>query len=717
MAKWKDTLNGLDYQVPEGELINKYRSDTVSILNRLCPNLTLSEINEGVDYAISTAYAQGLKKNQYGVKIHNNYTDRTAEMDLLTLSNEILTKKPIMTTQGVLFARHDSVKKRPFYNFIQYLLDKRNDAKNEMKKYPKGSEMYNKWNLKQLNYKVSCNALYGCAGQYTSVFYNLYLCTAVTGQGRGCISASITMFEGLLANNMKFASLNEVLQFIENVVQDQARPDMNRFNDWDVLDRNISIEECFLHLINNCGYNSWVPSDAARDIIWNTVNNLDQRVINVLYYKNNLYEFCNNHRVSNLVLTILTKLNEPFLNPNKVPKEVASELVMFKDLIYEYCYYRHIWIDKLERVYTMQRDVVLITDTDSCIVSLDEWYRFILAKTIGIPMKIKYTQAQIKEAADKVELEMRHTEPKYEYDFYNKKMIEKDRMINPINIIPQDGLRHSIINIMAYCISKIILDYMYKYTVNHNSADPNRKCLLKMKNEFLFKSILLTDGKKNYASIQEVQEGNLVPKSASLAISGLQIAKVGTPKSTSKALERILYEDILDTESIDQIGILNSLAVLERTIFDAIRNGKTTYYKPVRIKPASSYENPMRIQGIKGAVAYNDLKEDYEEGIDLTTRNEVLVIKTKIDKKEILRIKDTNPNMYEKMLKVLNDGNYKGDITSIAIPYNADTPKWILDFVNYNEIINDNIGGFPLDATGLSTLDNTNIPYSNILKL
>ena len=160
MAKWKDTLNGLDYQVPEGELINKYRSDTVSILSRLCPNLTLSEINEGVDYAISTAYAQGLKKNQYSVKIHNNYTDRTAEMDLLTLSNEILTKKPIMTTQGVLFARHDSVKKRPFYNFIQYLLDKRNDAKNEMKKYPKGSEMYNKWNLKQLNYKVSCNALY-----------------------------------------------------------------------------------------------------------------------------------------------------------------------------------------------------------------------------------------------------------------------------------------------------------------------------------------------------------------------------------------------------------------------------------------------------------------------------------------------------------------------------------------------------------------------------
>ena len=46
-------------------------------------------------------------------------------------------------------------------------------------------------------------------------------------------------------------------------------------------------------------------------------------------------------------------------------------------------------IDKLERVYAMARNAVLITDTDSCIVCLDRWYKMVLAKTIGIPMKIK----------------------------------------------------------------------------------------------------------------------------------------------------------------------------------------------------------------------------------------------------------------------------------------------------------------------------------------
>ena len=55
-----------------------------------------------------------------------------------------------------------------------------------------------------------------------------------------------------------------------------------------------------------------------------------------------------------------------------------KELKVLKDLMFEFIYYRHIWIDKLDRVYTMPRDVVLLTDTDSCIVSLDEWYRIIV---------------------------------------------------------------------------------------------------------------------------------------------------------------------------------------------------------------------------------------------------------------------------------------------------------------------------------------------------
>ena len=201
-------------QLPTGITIQKYKETMLHILERTCPKLTRMEILEAIDYSIQKRYKAGT------ARLHNNYTKTEVEMDFMKLANDLLGGKAIMTTEGVLFGKHGSVK-NPFYNFIQYLADKRDEAKKEMKKYPKGSEQFNAWNLKQLNYKVSANALYGCSGQHSSIFYNLYLCTAITGQGRGCISASITMFEGLLGNNMRFESLTEVLQYIENIVNYQ----------------------------------------------------------------------------------------------------------------------------------------------------------------------------------------------------------------------------------------------------------------------------------------------------------------------------------------------------------------------------------------------------------------------------------------------------------------------------------------------------------------
>ena len=710
---YKEQLYGLDYKVPEGVLIDKYRESMRNILNRLCPELNLSEIEEGMNYALAKFYDKAQQEYDLGVQIHNNHTKRTATLDLLTLSNSILQKKPIMTTQGVLFMRHGT-KKNPFYNFIQYLLDKRNEAKKEMKKHPKGSEEYAKWNLKQLNYKVSCNALYGCAGQYTSVFYNLFVCTAVTGQGRGCISASITMFEGLLADNMKFASLTEMLQYIENISQDQQT---RKFNDSDVLDRNISVEDCYLRMIKNCGWDGWIPSNEACQLIWDTICNLDQRTINVLYYKNNLYAFCSNTKVMNLIIQILCKLEKPFLDPNKVPKEVEHELIMLKDLIYEYCYYRHIWFDKLHRVYTMMRDAVLITDTDSCILSLDEWYRFILPHTIGISMKIKYTKEEIKIAANKVELEWKKTEPTMEYDFYNDELVEAKRKTYPLVIIEEDNLRYSIVDIISYVVSQLILDYMILFSENYNTATEGRECLLIMKNEFLFKSLLLTFGAKNYSDIQLVQEGNLIPESQQLDIKGMPISKVGIPESTANALKEILEYDILRSSFVDQIDIFKKLTILEKQIYHSISQKKKEYHKPVRIRSMSNYKDPMRIQGIKSSYAYNQLKSKEEPSINLEERNTVLIIKTEANKNTIEKIKDTFPEYYKRFRLLLESKDYKTGIDAIAIPDNIEIPEWIIPLIDYTTIIHDNLRNFPMDEIGMSKNESKDITHTNILKL
>ena len=690
---------------PKGVLIDHYREDMYNILHRSLPLFQPFELEEAINYSINKRF------QDHPVVIDNNYTKRKAEIELLDLANQLLEGKYIMTTSGVLFQKHGTVK-NPFYNFIQYLVDKRDEAKSKMKQYDKGTEEYNKYNLQQLNYKVSCNALYGCAGNWSSVFYNLFLATAVTGQGRGCISASITMFEGFLANNVKFHNLNEVHTFMNNICEDQKKPEMHRFYDYDYLDRNVTIEEAFLRIIRNC---DWPFSDLAKKEIWNYMNNLSQRELNIIYYKNNLYEFCKNKKIMDIILTILKKLNTPFLDPNKPNKEIVAELVLLKDLLFEYVYYRHLWIDKLDRVHTMIRDVVLITDTDSCIVSLDEWYKFVKANTIGIPMTIKYTYEEILEHTDKVILDMKKAERVNEYDFYNDRLVEAKRLKYPMVIIEEDNLRYSIINIMSYVVSQLILDYMVLFSENYNTYSPDRDCLLIMKNEFLFKSMLITSGKKNYTSLQLVQEGRLVPDSKQFDIKGMPIDKVGIPESTANRLKTILEYNVLRTDFVDQVDIIKSLAALEKEICLSLENGDKTYYKPARIKSIGYYDDPMRIQGIKASVAYNEIKSKDEEPIDLNERNTVLIIKVVLNRKNADKISKDFPEHYIRLSKLLERKEFKDGISSIAIPYNAPIPKWIVPFIDYTTIIQDNIKVFPIEELGISRENNSKVTHTNIV--
>jgi len=44
---------------------------------------------------------------------------------------------------------------------------------------------------------------------------------------------------------------------------------------------------------------------------------------------------------------------------------------------------------------------------------------------------------------------------------------------------------------------------------------------------------------------------------------------------------------------------------------------------------------------------------------------------------------------------------FKNGIDCVAIPLNEPVPVWILPFVRYAEIINDNVAKFPLESIGL----------------
>lgn len=558
-------------------------------------------------------------------------------------------------------------------------------------------------------------------GNASSVLYNLYVSASITAQGRAVISTATMFFESFLANNVKFGSLEEVLHFIYNVINEKPR---RRYKDYQILDYNVTVDLVFSKIMMTIGdwrkgKIKWVPDYEDAKIIYYVINSLDQEDLNRLFYKNNIYAFMENTRVMNLIKTILRKLKVPYLSPNKVPEEIKVELDALQDLFREYVYYSHMYIDRIDRCNNMIKDVCVISDTDSTIVSFDAFYHFVLDKMIGETLAI--SELEVDWNSDEVR---RVPAKEIRYDFYRDEVIEMESLIKPFILIPQNNLRYSIINIIAYISGNLCNEYVVEFTKSTHSWKEGRKCLLYLKNEFLFSRALLTPNKKNYATNQELKEGVILEQDQEHAmdIKGLPINKSTMNDSAKAALQKILYEDILMSKYIDQVKIIEKIAILEHTIEKSLRDGKKEYYKPLSIKALSSYEDPMRIQGIKASIIWNKLKGPDLEAIDLNARNTIDVVKVKITPSNIDLIYQDYPEVYDRLVQLFTDTSLfkdekKKEITTLAIPTGVETPEWVKVFIDYKTIINDNITNFPFGSVGITRLGSNNINYSTIMKI
>lgn len=132
---------------PESITIANYKKIAIKMLRYGFPLLTEAELAAAVDYSVSKHFSDTT------ARVNNNYKNRTVEMTLLEISDYILSKEPIITSYGVLFNRHGVVP-NPLYGVLDSFISSRKVLKKEMFKYPKGSEMFEKYNLLQLLAKI-----------------------------------------------------------------------------------------------------------------------------------------------------------------------------------------------------------------------------------------------------------------------------------------------------------------------------------------------------------------------------------------------------------------------------------------------------------------------------------------------------------------------------------------------------------------------------------
>ena len=171
------------------------------------------------------------------------------------------------------------------------------------------------------------------------------------------------------------------------------------------------------------------------------------------------------------------------MNPNEPPEYIKDDLDTLVSMCKEYVYYKYPYIDKLDRIEYMQRDIVCISDTDSTIISFDAWYRFVLNKVYNIDMPIKHEKFEIAKLIKADEFGDRplrvvaeKVDPCLDYDFYTDEVVEVQRLIEPYKLIPQDSLKYSIINMIAYVCSDLIIDYLNEYSKLTGSYEEGVKC-------------------------------------------------------------------------------------------------------------------------------------------------------------------------------------------------------------------------------------------------
>ena len=711
--------------------LSKYKHTMKSCIKLYYPRINESDLDKAINYSINKRF-----HNSDKVRIVNSYKRYRGENDewvypcqnvtLQKLTDYILSKRPIVTAYGTMFMHHGEVP-NPLFDVVQSFLDNRTKYKKMMFSYPKGSFEFEKYNLFQLLAKIDANGIYGTLGLYSSLLYNSNVASSITAQGREAVSSMTLHFEMMLANNVKFGSLNEMIQFIDHICNEERE---RKFSDRIVINHNVTNEECFAKLILDSGYR-WIPNEEELDVIWKIVCNLNQEDRNRVYYKNNLYEFASNEYVFNLVETILTKLERPIMTPNDIPEEVKDDVNLFYELIKEYVYYKYMVIDRIARCDNMIKAVTMVSDTDSTIVSYDAWYRFVANKISGKKLTIANDIDILEEEQPVL------SEKEYIYDFNAEEIMERERINHPEIRKASENVKHSIINLLSFCLGNTVNDYMMQMCRNNNSLmeEYHTDCRIYAKTEFDFSRLLMTGNKKNYASFITVQEGNLVPEDKGLDIKGIQIlTKSVTPKSTKKALKKILLEDILKADKIDQVKIINDIAVFEKQIISSVQNGNKEYFKPATVKSMSNYEDPLRIQGVKSSLAWNMIKADDYPAINLDERNGVNIAKVNINRSTIEKIRETYPDVYANMVKALDDDIFKtysaqpnpktgekkllkNEIGAVAIPLDITLPKWLEPFIDYDTIIADNINGFPFESVGIKRLARTDIGFTNIVEL
>lgn len=634
--------------------------------------------------------------------LYNNYEQEEVKTTITDCLTWIDKTKPILTESGTLFLQHDK-SYNPDTKIISGLLDERKAAKKKKFKFlteaqsatgedkEEALEMVKKYDLMQLRKKIAANSEYGASGLPSSWFFNIACATATTLRGQTLISTAMCCFENFLADNIKFLNMDEMYMFIINILNEKSER-KKKDAKWV---RSVSKEEVVDRLIGK--FHPDAMYDENRII--RIVRNLDQEDLNRVYYKCNLYEFFNNSKKARDLVRYVLTADVDYYDPVKPDKIIESECNKLKSALLEYVSYKYPISERSYRLKTQTRKGVITIDTDSNFLNFGPWCEYCIGNILT------------EKNATKISRKMKNNQ--IGPSKFAKTKIDSEK---------NQSICIKATNLLIFVITDVIANTLDVF-LEHSNVQPEYRTKTGMKNEFYYKSILLTPAKKHYMGAQLIQEG-VVFKKPELDIKGMDFKKPSyASEETRNVITKMLYDEILCKDGDIDIGrILKIMSKFEKKIEKSIYNSEFTYLKSANVKTESSYSDPLSTGPYKAVYTWNYIHP--ENLIELPTT--VYLLKLDIKKEQdIIQLKQTYPEIYDKLcylLKYYSKGKTTASgIKNIAIPKDATIPDWVLPYINMDEIKSNNTKlAFPiLNSLGIKTIHKVSSTpyYSNIIRL
>lgn len=573
--------------------------------------------------------------------VDNNYVHKSIKVDLLTLIDWIYNKKLICGGHAVFFKnRHEAV--NPAAMMLETFLSNRKSIKDKLKILDPDSYEYAVCDRDQGIEKLSANSWYGAGGAPTSNFYNLYTAVSTTASGQSLISTTMTAIENFMGNNVKFIDLEDCMFYINNIINEKHKIKSKFLDNKD--------HDTVLEYLKNRFFDFKPEYEYP---IFKVLINLSQDQLNRIYYKNNIYEF-NKVRKIRLLITDILLETDAFLDPNidskknNLSNEAKSNIELLWTYYREFVFYNYFAYNRIGRLRYDPRKSIVTVDTDSNMVDLGIWIDWLKDNIIStIP------QLYVRD---------------------EKKML------------------YNMVNIACYSISELYKEHLAKYCKVVNIPD-DIAWRINIKNEFLFERMILSNKKKRYMSKTLLREGSEYVK---VDTKGLDFMKSSCNTSAQKFFEQLAKEKVLECKNISIPDVIHEVQNFENYVKQTLLDGEKEFLIPCKVKELEAYADPLTNMGVMAVLAWNCCYPNQ----DIQLPDIIDIVKVKMNTEDDIEdLKNIEPEIYNNIMDgIFNNNNErirKKGIYVIAIPRNVEKiPKWILNYIDYDEVVNGNISKF-----------------------